>query len=222
MITVHQENLVENGLATIFANSQLLEKWKVMFSATDCLGPAADVDNLVVKLFKDAVTRYVKMGIGEFMRDFRRDFQLHKTEAHHKKVAERKKKDLVPRKVTIASIKEDSSANKQSSHQRLQAMLVQQEKIFQSTVYTKSEVEMICKAYGVSFRQSDTKAKLSEKLVEKIQASEHILHPDTLDDSAQGHQPGPSARAATARNPTHKGILQQPYKVYETVYYCYQ
>ena len=58
--------------------------------------------------------------------------------------------------------------NKQSSHQGLQAMLVQQEKIFQSTVYTKSEVEMICKAYGVSFWQSDTKAKLSEKLVEKI------------------------------------------------------
>lgn len=26
MMAVHQENLVENGLATIFANSQLLEK----------------------------------------------------------------------------------------------------------------------------------------------------------------------------------------------------
>ena len=148
-----------------------------MFSATDCLGPAADVDNLVVKLFKDVVTRYVKMGIGEFTHDFRGDYQLHKTEAHHKKVAERNKKDLVSSKVTIAFIKEDSSANKQSSHQRLQAMLVQQEKSFQSTVYTKSDVEMICKAYGVSFWQSDTKAKLSEKLVEKTQASEHILHP---------------------------------------------
>ena len=177
MMAVHQENLVENGLATIFANSQLLEKWKVMFSATDCLGPAADVDNLVVKLFKDIVTPYVKMGIREFTHDFRGDYHLHKTEAHHKKVAERNKKDLVSSKVTIAFIKEDSSANKQSSHQRLQAMLVQQEKIFQSTVYTKSDVEMICKAYGVSFWQSDTKAKLSEKLVEKTQASEHILHP---------------------------------------------
>ena len=117
MMAVHQENLVENGVATIFANSQLLEKWKVMFSATDCLGPAADVDNLVVQLFKDVVTRYVKMGIGEFTRDFRGDYQLHKTE--------RNKKDLVSSKVTIAFIKEDSSANKQSSHQRLQAMLVQ-------------------------------------------------------------------------------------------------
>ena len=140
------------------------------------------------------------------MRDFRRDFQLHKTEAHRKKVAEKKKKkDLVSSKVTVASIKEDSSANKQSSHQRLQAMLVQQGTIFQSTVYTKGEVQMICKAYGVSFRQSDTKAKLSEKLVEKIQASQHILHPDTLDESAQGQQPGPSAGAATARNPNPLG-----------------
>ena len=82
MMAVHQENLAENGLATIFANSQLLEKWKVMFSATDCFGPAADVDNLVVKIFKDVVTCYVKMGIGEFMCDFCRDFELHKTEAH--------------------------------------------------------------------------------------------------------------------------------------------
>ena len=206
MMAVYQENLVENGLANMFANSQLLEKWKVMFSATDCLVPAADVDSLVVKLFKDVVTRYVKMGVGEFMRDFRRDFQLHKTEAHRKKVAEKKKKkDLVSSKVTVASIKEDSSANKQSSHQRLQAMLVQQGTIFQSTVYTKGEVQMICKVYGVSFRQSDTKAKLSEKLVEKIQASQHILHPDTLDESAQGQQPGPSAGAATARNPNPLG-----------------
>ena len=84
-------------------------------------------------------------------------------------------------------------------------MLVQQGTIFQSTVYTKSEVQMICKAYGVSFRQSDTKAKLSEKLVEKIQASQHILHPDTLDESAQGQQPGPFAGAATARNPNPQG-----------------
>ena len=80
MMAVHQENLVENGLAAVFANSQLLEKWKVMFSATDCLVPAADVDSLVVKLFKDVEIRYVKMGVGEFMRDFRRHFQLHKTE----------------------------------------------------------------------------------------------------------------------------------------------
>ena len=88
-----------------------------MFSATDCLGPAADVDNLVVQLFKDVVARQVKMGTGEFTHDFRGDYQLHKTE--------RNKKDLVSSKVTIAFIKEDSSANKQSSHQRLQAMLVQ-------------------------------------------------------------------------------------------------
>ena len=98
--------------------------------------------------------------------------------------------------------------NKQSSHQRLQAMLVQQEKIFQSTVYRKSEVEMIYKTYGVSFWQSGTKAKLSEKLVEKIQASEHILHPylgllrtgtatRTLCRSCHSHEPNPQGYPST-------------------------
>lgn len=59
--------------------------------------PPGDVASLILQLFKEVVMRYVKMGVGEF--------QLHKTEAHDKKVAERtKKKDLASRKVTIEFI----------------------------------------------------------------------------------------------------------------------
>lgn len=101
--------------------------------------PSTNGPALVLHLFNDVVTRYVKMGVGEFLREFRRDFRLQKTEAHQKKVVE-KKKDLVSSKVTVESIKKDTSVNKGNSHRRLMTMLDQQESIFQSNVYSKSEL----------------------------------------------------------------------------------
>ena len=119
-----------------------------------------------------------------------------KTEANRKKVAEKKKNDLVSSKVTIASIKGNTSANKRNLHQRLQAMVSQQGQIFQTSVYNKGEVQLLCKAYGVSFRRSDPKAKLSEKLVPQIQGTQHFLHLDDFEETDDGQQPGPSSRSA--------------------------
>ena len=73
-------------------------------------------------------------------------------------------------------------------------MVIQQRQIFQSSVYTKGEVQLLCKAYGVSFRRSDSKAKLSEKLIPKIQETLQFLHPSALEDGDDGQQPGPSTR----------------------------
>ena len=72
----------------------------------------------------------MKMGVGGIFKEFRRDFKLQKTEAHRKKVVEKKKKDLVSSKVTVESVKKDTSVNKGNSHRRLMTMLDQQESIF--------------------------------------------------------------------------------------------
>ena len=204
-MSLHQEGLVENALTSILSNNQLLEKWKGMFTETDCFVPPEDVSLLASQLFTAVVTRYVKMGVAEYLREFRREFHRQKTEAHRKKVAERKKKsDLVSSKVTVASIKGDTSANKRSSHLRLQSMISQQGQIFQTSVYTKGEVQMLCKAYGVSFRRSDSKAKLSEKLVPQIQGVQHFLHLTAFEESDDGQQPGPS-RSAEDTSQTQQG-----------------
>ena len=122
------------------------------------VGASSDGPALVLHLFNDhVVTRYVKIGVGEFLREFRRDFKLRK-----KVVEKKKKKDLVSSKVTVESIKKDTSVNKGNSHRRLMTMLDQQESIFQSNVYSKSELQLLCKAYGLVFRRSDSKALLSE------------------------------------------------------------
>ena len=71
-LTRHQEELVENVLVCIDENIQLLDKWKALFSVSDSLQVPWDVDPLMLQFFKETVTCYVKMGVGEFLRDFRR------------------------------------------------------------------------------------------------------------------------------------------------------
>lgn len=128
------------------------------------------------------------MAIGEFLRDFRRDFNVKKTEAHRKKVVERqKKKDLKTTKVSPESIKEDTSANLVNSHNRLKLMIEQQDSIFETSVYSKEEVQLLCKAYGVKFKRNDSKTKLSVNLKVKIQAVSQIPLPSFL--THPNHQP---------------------------------
>ena len=193
----HQEDLVEWTLSCILGNKNLEGKWNVLFSSDESLMPSADVTSLKLQLFTDVVSRYVKMGVGEFLREFRRDFKVQKTEAHRKKMVEKKKKkDLVSSKVTVQSIEEDTSVNKVNSHHRLLTMVNKQTAIFQSTVYCKSEIQLLCKAYGVVFRRSDSKALLSEKLVPKIREVQYVLNPQIFENASQ--QPGPSRMPETA------------------------
>ena len=215
----HKENLVEQTLSSILGNNHLLGQWKALFTVNESLMPSTNGPALVLHLFNDVVTRYVKMGVGEFLREFRRDFMLQKTEAHRKKVVEKKKKkDLVSSKVTVESIKKDTSVNKGNSHRRLMTMLDQQESIFQSNVYSKSELQLLCKAYGLVFRRSDSKALLSEKLVPKIRESQYVLHPQTLENPSQ--QPGPSRQTETtvSENMATNETGPQPGTVIYTVY----
>ena len=163
------------------------------------------------------------MGVGEFLRDFRRDYKLQKTEAHRKKVVEKKKKkDLISSKVTMTSIRSDSSTNLKESHIRLQAMITEQPLIFQSTVYSKDELQLLCKGYGLAFKRSESKARLSEKLTTKIQASGDVPNPAALRDATQ---PGSSGKTSIQfRNKllndhfSRMGSELLRYKIMETVF----
>ena len=171
----HKENLVEKTLSSILGNNHLLGQWKALFTVNGSLMLQQMVLLWSCTYLMILLTQYVKMGVGEFLRKFRRDFKLQKTEAHRKKVVEKKKKDLVSSKVTVESIRKNTSVNKGNSHCRLMTMLDQQESIFQSNVYSKSELQLLCKAYGLVFRRSDSKALLPEKLVPKIHESQYVL-----------------------------------------------
>ena len=97
-VAIHGDNLVEHGLSIINKNDKMKGKWHALFAGDrlvpDMIPSQREVDRLGLQLFKDVVTRYIKIGVAEFLRQFREDSKLQKTEAHQKKVVEKKGKKM--------------------------------------------------------------------------------------------------------------------------------
>lgn len=160
----------------------------MIYRNNECLVPTEDVSSLTTLRFYSSCCTLIFKWILEGV-------PSSKNWGTSQNSPRKKKSDLVLSKVTITSIKGDSSANKRSLNEHLQAMISQQVQIFQTSVFTKGEVQLLCKAYGVSLRRSDSKAELSENLVPQIQGAQHFLHLTVFEESDDGHQPGPSSSA---------------------------
>ena len=115
------------------------------------------------------------MGAGQFLRDFRRSSKIKRAAAHRKQVLQRKEKAATRKmKVQLPQIELDKSPNKQTSHAGLTTLLENSgEKGFQK-VYTKAELLKLCQGYGVDFRASWNKQKLTELLATAIRGHVHI------------------------------------------------
>ena len=97
---------------------------------------------LVIKIFEEVIRRYLRLGSGQFLKDFRRDYNLKKTLAHRKAVLARKEKDQERQmKVQIKAIEGDRSPSKRSSHLRLVALINQIHKKGMIRLYTKKELK---------------------------------------------------------------------------------
>ena len=78
-----KSDLLTMAVSTVKQNQNLLGYWTSLFEEHCC-------KNLLKDLFCQAVDKYFHMGCGQFLRDFKRDHNVKKTEAHHKRVVERK------------------------------------------------------------------------------------------------------------------------------------
>ena len=86
-LSIHQNELVEHVLTNITGNKKLLEKWNKLFSIEQVLSSTTTenvVQKLIEELFKQIIMQYVKVGVGEFLREFRRDFEVRKTDTSQK------------------------------------------------------------------------------------------------------------------------------------------
>ena len=127
-----------------------------------------------MEIYCDAITRYLKMGAGQFLRDFRRDYHLKKSLAHRKTLMPKKEKARKSRmKLHLAQIEQDRSERKRSSHICLLA-LVNDLNEDVGTLYKKSELQHLCDAYGVRYLKSWNKGKLSKELTQVIPTYDHI------------------------------------------------
>lgn len=132
------------------------------------------------EIYNHVITRYLKMGAGQCLEDFRRNYHIKKSLAFRKSLMIRKEKARKNQmKMHLAQIQQDRSPKKRSSHIRLLA-LVNEVKEEVSSLYKKSELQYLCNAYKVQFLTSWNKAKLVKAMVQAISAHDLIpLHQET-------------------------------------------
>ena len=121
------------------------------------------------QIYKDVIERYIKMGANQFLRDFRRDFQIKKSTAHRKAVMERKEKARHKlMKVNLSEIRQYRSHGKEVSHTRLVALVNQVKSNGMVRLYKKSELHKLCSSYGCHHLAKWNKTKLANELFQAI------------------------------------------------------
>lgn len=129
------------------------------------------------------IDKFFKMGAGQYIRDFRRDHHIMKTEAHRKRVQERKLvKERVADKVTLEAIKQDTSHEKQDSHNLLVALVTKRPDIFNTSTYTKKELKILFEAYEERLVTKWKKEKLNETHVLRIRSEGQMKNPKAFDN----------------------------------------
>lgn len=68
-------------------------------------------------MYSEVIQRYVNMGANQFLKDFRKKWQVKKAMAHRQMVMARKEKKVQKEaKVTLKEIQDDHSSQKERAH----------------------------------------------------------------------------------------------------------
>lgn len=141
------------------------------------------------ELFDAAMALFLKVSLSQFRRDFLTSIRQSKVKALRKKVVEKSKsKESI---LDMKFIQMDSSTSKSVSHLRMKAEIIQNNKCLMK--FTKKELSIICKAYGIKMSNQRKKDVISSKLKEHILQCSDIPHPEEL---------GKNPRSSTPVNPS--------------------
>ena len=106
--------------------------------------------DIIAEMYQEVVERYFKMGAGQFLRDFRWDFQIKKSLAHRKEVMEKKKKaEKNKMKVHLPEIEQDCSTGKKMFHVRLLALVNKLGVGGLERRYKKNDLHHLCDVYKI-------------------------------------------------------------------------
>ncbi len=148
--------VVADALKCIQNNEQLLGLWnhaceeaksKVVTSNSK---ESTTFSGACYVIFKEVTERYMKMGAGQYLRDFRRDAKWQKTEAHRVKVMQRSEKNTLKKdQVSLDEIRSDTSEGKVSSHVMLRGLVEKHPNIFETRIYRNDDIKVLLKAYNI-------------------------------------------------------------------------
>ena len=109
------------------------------------------------------------MGAGQFLREFRREYNLKKSLAHRKAVLQRKEKANERRmKIQLTQIEQDRSPGKKISHAGLTTLVNTLQHRGLSRLHTKSELQRLCVGYDVQCLSRWNKEKIASELATTI------------------------------------------------------
>ncbi|CAB3986730.1 ATP-dependent DNA helicase PIF1 [Paramuricea clavata] len=159
-----QHDLVDDSIAEALKNTTLKTAFTALFNID-----ANKNKDIIVEMYNEVIERYFKMGAGQSLRDFRRDFHVKKSLAHRKEVMEKKKKaEENQMKVHLPEIEQDRSASKKVSHVRLLALVNKLGEGGLKRLYKKNDLHHLCDAYNVRWVSRWNKVKLASELAISI------------------------------------------------------
>lgn len=139
--------------------------------------------DLINELFLKVTMRYVNMGAGQFLRDFRRSLNLKRSEELRKKVL-KKRKEVEERNAIVRwdDVIADTSPGKVAIHGQLVACVRQYGCGPIRKNYTKAQLVRLCLAYDVPSNSRANKDTLAVPLAAAIEEAAVITFPDYLNN----------------------------------------
>ena len=130
----------------------------------------------------------MKMGACQFLRDFRRSFQLKKSSEHRKRVLQRQQAAAERMDApSFATIQDDKSPMKRTSHISLMAYVQKYGVSGIQRVFVKQQITRLCRAYGHQPTARQRKPELASILASAVTSCEagHIPYHLCLNDDLQ-------------------------------------
>ena len=138
------------------------------------------------ELFTEVVQRYTNVGANQFVKDFRRQWQVKKAMAHRQMVMARKDKQVQKdAKVPLEKVIQDNSCHKEVSHNQLKDVIGRFGYAVLGNMYTKTELVTLSKGYGLQPNSRANKAQLGKSLADAIKANRNVPFPWSLVPGSQ-------------------------------------
>ncbi|KAL9975411.1 hypothetical protein ACROYT_G012571 [Oculina patagonica] len=174
--TTKKADYAANVTLAIQSDETLATVWKAAFKDIE-----EDKEVLVDELLSGVVSRYMNMATCQFLRDFRRAYNLKKTAEHRKRVLQRRQVAAQCNEhAKFADIMADRSTGKQISHNHLHSFIQKHGVAGVKRVYNKDQLGKLCRAYGIRVITSHNKQQLSQSLVDAVSSRDsngNIPHP---------------------------------------------
>lgn len=123
------------------------------------------------------------MASAQFLKDFRRAYQVKKSSEHREKVLQRQQIAAVGKEsLAFVEIVSDNSPGKKSSHCRLKVFAQKHGPMGLVKIYKKDQLSKLSNAYGVSMRSTLNQRQMADRLLEAIKScpNERIPFPFSL------------------------------------------